>query len=123
MNVLLLEPDMVLGEVYSRALEAAGHRVDWQRTAATAVQALDGQAADVIIAELQIPVHNGMEFLYELRSYGDWRDIPVIIHSLLFPERVVKGLTYQELGIAQYLYKPQTTLSDLTAAVSATVVV
>jgi DNA-binding response OmpR family regulator len=122
MNILLVEPDLVLGEVYQQSLEAQGHQVVWQRTSAEAVQALDVQKADLVVTELQLPVHNGMEFLYELRSYSDWQHIPVIIHSSLPAERVVGGLTYSELDIKQYLYKPTTKLVDLNDAVNATLI-
>jgi hypothetical protein len=58
--------------------------------------------------------HNGYEFLYELRSYSDLLEIPVIVNSML-PEEdlLLNNEIKNELGIISYLYKPKTTLGKL----------
>jgi len=66
--------------------------------------------------ELQLASHNGIEFLYELRSYNDWQSIPVIIHSLV-PATAFTNIA-PELGVVSYLYKPTTTLKKLCTSVS-----
>jgi response regulator RpfG family c-di-GMP phosphodiesterase len=63
--------------------------------------------------------HSGIEFLNEFRSYPDWQDIPVVIHTHVpateFNDswKLLRG----ELGVRDYLYKPHTSLKRLTAAV------
>lgn len=121
-RVLLIEPDVVLGKTYSQALEYDGHNVWLHQVAGEAIQALDTLQIDAIIIELQLTRHNGLEFLYELRSYADWQTIPVIIHSFVEPEKIKNTLTYSELGVAECLYKPRTTLAQLSKAVDTVLV-
>ncbi len=113
MKVLVIEPDLIIGKVLSDYLGSTGHSVRLRQGAEESIAALDDQPADVIILELNIPGHNGLEFLYEMRSYTDWQDVPVIIHSFTPPVKLVDGLAYKELGVSKYLYKPETTLSNL----------
>ncbi len=118
-HILLLEPDTALGQTYQQALEHQGHHVWLYQVAGDAIQALDSLQIDAIVLELQLTRHNGLEFLYELRSYADWQDIPVIIHSFVMPDKIQNALTFKELGVAECLYKPRTTLAQLTGTVDA----
>jgi DNA-binding response OmpR family regulator len=118
-RILLLEPDAILGRSYVRALEKAGHEVNWCQTAQTAIHTADQTALDLIILELQLAAHSGVEFLYELRSYPEWGSLPIIINSHVPPNNV--GLDQQQLtnlGIVAYLYKPQTNLRNLQLMVN-----
>jgi DNA-binding response OmpR family regulator len=120
-RVLLLEPDIVLATIYGAALESAGHHVRLCHTAQTAIHVADAFQPQAIVAELQLPGHSGIEFLYEYRSYPEWQDIPVIIHTWV----PVAGLdtaapAAQQLGIRQHLYKPTTSLRHLIRAVNST---
>lgn len=114
-NILLLEPDYSLARAYKSALESAGHGVLVSASAQTAVDAADEVRPDVVIMELQLIAHSGIEFLYEFRSYVDWQDIPVIVLSKVPPAEFNQcGRTMREqLGVSAYCYKPQTDLKQL----------
>lgn len=118
MRVLLIEPDRILGQTYTRALRRAGHKVRLVSSAQAAVYGVDTVRPDVIVLELQLPVHNGVEFLYEFRSYSEWLDIPVVVHSFVPPYEVAAPTLQRELGVRQFLYKPATSLARLVAAVA-----
>lgn len=114
MQVLLVEPDKVLANTYKHALKYAGHDVTWVSSAQDAIAQVDKKTPDCIILEVQLTGHNGIEFLFELRSYTDLHNIPVILNTLV-PEHDL-GLTdstKQQLGIAEYLYKPHASLRTL----------
>ena len=118
MKILVIEPDLVLAQTYIEVLNRAGHSAKSAHTAQDAVYHLDQIIPDLIIIEIQMANHNGVEFLYELRSYPEWQTIPVIVHSFV-PKRLVQSqLTSRQLGIKACLYKPSTTLQQLVAAVS-----
>lgn len=119
-NVLLIEPDMRLAAVYQAALQAAGHTVWAGATAQMAISCADEQRPDVVVLELQMPRHNGVEFLYEFHSYADWQTVPVVLHTVVpAGEMVHMRQTMQKLlGVRAYLYKPQATLADLTQKVA-----
>ncbi len=124
-HVLLLEPDAILANAYTRAFEHVGHT--WQRTvsAQDAVFQVDEKRPDVIIVELQLVGHSGIEFLYELRSYHEWQGIPVVVHSCIPPTEFADSqvLLRQKLGVTTYLYKPHTSLQTLLRTINETVAI
>ncbi|MFA5004131.1 MAG: response regulator [Candidatus Saccharimonadales bacterium] len=118
MHVLLIEPDKILSNIYVRSLVGAGHTVAATMNAQHAIQLADEQQPDLVIVELQLKGHNGVEFLYEFRSYQEWLTIPVLVHSFVPPTEFVRTpLLTQELGVNDYLYKPTTSLAKLIQAV------
>jgi DNA-binding response OmpR family regulator len=118
-RILLIEPDRLLAGIYAKSLAAAKHRVTISATAQAAITAADRQRPDLVILELQLVEHSGIEFLYEFRSYPEWQGIPAIVHSLVPPAEFSgsEQLLRDELGVAAYLYKPRTSIRDLLAAV------
>jgi DNA-binding response OmpR family regulator len=120
MHILLIEPDKILAETYYRTLQAAGHTVTVVHSAQSGISGADRQKPDVVILELQLVEHSGIEFLYEFRSYDDWRMVPVLILSQVPAAEFNTSwqLLEQELGVSRYLYKSQTTLRQLLSVVS-----
>lgn len=119
-SVLLVEPDRSLALAYARALETAGHAAHVCPSAQTALEAADDVNPEVVLLELQLVAHSGVEFLYEFRSYADWQDVPVIILSKVPPAEFNQSIRMMQehLGIAAYCYKPQTDLSHILHEVS-----
>lgn len=118
-NILMLEPDKVLGNTYQKALEHEGHGVRRTVSAQDAVFQVDELLPDLILVEIQLVAHSGIEFLYELRSYADWQRIPVLIHSCIPPLEFEESMELFKtmLHVRAYLYKPHTTLQTLLRAV------
>ena len=83
--------------------------------------AADQQLPDLVIVELQLIEHSGIEFLYEFRSYTEWQSIPVIIQSQVPPSEFSANWQSlkQQLGIDTYLYKPHASLQKLLKAAAA----
>lgn len=119
MRILLIEPDALLGKTYAKALEAVGHTVDSVRNAQAAIIAADDHLPDLVILELQLPSHNGIAFLQEFRSYHDWSEIPVILHTFAPPhaQDTAEAIVAKQYGVTAWLYKPQTTLPQLLSVV------
>lgn len=118
MNILLIEPDSKLAGIYKRALESAGHAVAWAASAQAAVHAADDVLPDVVFLELQLSTHNGVEFMYEFRSYPEWKDVPIVLLTMVAPSSL--QITKEQIlsfGIKDILYKPATSLRQLTEAV------
>ncbi len=119
-TILLIEPDAVLARIYNAILQPKGYNVILVAGAQDAVVAADNLKPDLVICELQLVSHSGIEFLYEFRSYPDWRDVPVIVLSLVplveFNDSLY-GLN-ERLGVVKYLYKPTTGLAELAREVS-----
>jgi len=121
MHILLIEPDRLLARSYQQALEQAGYSVATGPTAQVAIHAADTQRPDIVILEIQLVSHSGIEFLYEFRSYADWQHIPVIVLSQVPPAEFSDSwaILKDELGVAAYYYKPHTSLTQLLRAVNA----
>ncbi len=119
MRVLLVEPDRSLGKIYERALNKAGYEVSVCQGAQAAIHAADSAKPDVVVVELQLPEHGGVEFLHEFRSYPEWQHVPVILQTFV-PQQNINGWHkhFASLGITDYLYKPAATLSHLVRAVN-----
>lgn len=120
MHVLLIEPDVLLAKAYTQAFQQTGMSVRAVADAQSAINAADMKRPDVVVLELQLVAHNGIEFLHEFRSYAEWQDIPVIINSMIHP-RVLTGFVSlrRDLGVEECYYKPMISLATLTAAVLA----
>jgi DNA-binding response OmpR family regulator len=119
MKILLIEPDRLLAGTYKKALEQASHSVVVASTAQAAIHAADDLQPDLVILELQLVSHSGIEFLYEFRSYADWQAIPVVVVSNVPPGEFADSwqLLREELGVQNYHYKPRTTLRALLRTV------
>ena len=119
-SILLIEDDDWLAEMYVDALKLSKMcTVKWTRTAEEALRFLDTErGVDLIILDMFLPAHNGIEFLHELSSYTDINPIPVLILSsvsqrdfVMAPER------WEHYGVVEYLYKPNTKPQDLVTAI------
>lgn len=125
MKIILLEPDKVLADTYRQALIHAGHKVTMCATAQAAIFAAEDLSPDMVIVELQLTAHSGIEFLYEFRSYDDWVTVPVIVLSNV-PAGEFNGswdMLREQLGVRAYHYKPVTSLQALLRSVQAVGVV
>lgn len=118
-NIVLIEPNTVLATTYRRALQTAGHIVRRAAGAQAAIELADEQVPDLVVLDLQLSGHSGIEFLHEFRSYPEWQSIPLIIntglsHAVLAPMRHI--LT-RDFGVGRILYKPKASLEELLRAV------
>ena len=120
MNILIVEPDRLLAWTYAQALQGAGHTMTCRPTAQGAIFAADSSEPDLVLLELQLVSHSGIEFLYEFRSYPEWQDIPVIVLSQVPPTEFLDSwdVLRNELGVTEYLYKPHTTLAKLQRTIN-----
>ncbi len=120
-HVLLLEPNTILAATYQAAFTAHGFTAVAVSGAQNGIHAIDARQPDVIVLELQLPSHNGVEFLHELRSYPEWHDIPVVVHTSLTPVQTESyvSILHDALGVRAVLYKHGTSLAELVNAVKA----
>jgi DNA-binding response OmpR family regulator len=120
-KLLLIESDALLAAGAIKVLKKAGHSVDWQVDPQAALDKADKDLPELIILDIMLAGHSGVEFLYEFRSYADWRRIPVVIFCSLSAEELKEALSgFEHLSLEAYHYKPATTLSELAATVERT---
>lgn len=113
-QILLVEPDKQLAETIRKYLAKHGLEVVVAHGAQEAVTLADKSRPELIVLEIAMSKHNGVAFLQELRSYDDWRELPVIIYSQIARDDTgVDEAGWQKLGVAEYLYKSTNTLATL----------
>ena len=114
---MLLEPDADQSEAITAALQAAGYAVRHAHSAQEAIRHSDQAVPALVVLELSLQAHNGIEFLHEFRSYAEWTLVPVVVFSA---QRLADPRQLAHFGDVTYLYKPATSLADLCRHVQAT---
>lgn len=121
MYIIIIEPDHILAKEYKRAFKEAGLNTATCSNAQEAIMSIDKKTPDVVVVEMQLAGHSGVEFLHEFRSYEDWSSIPVIVHSKI-PEYAIGAdkKTWNSFGVVRYFYKSNTSIKQLIGAIKAT---
>lgn len=113
--VLVIEPDEVQAKLIESSLKSQNWTIQSTYSAQSAIAMADKNRPDIVVLELVLPRHNGIEFLHEFRSYPEWSQIPIVIFSLQYLD---DRTLLDDLGAINYLYKPQTTLARLKEVIS-----
>jgi DNA-binding response OmpR family regulator len=114
-DVLLVEDDPSVLEMYRLKLELDGYRVSTALDGEEGLQKAGDLTPDIIFLDIRLPKMDGLEVLRKLRAQETTRNIPVIILSNYDEEDLVaRGL---RLGAHEYLIKARTTPSSLSEGI------
>ncbi len=118
-KALIIEDDLWLLEMYQDSLVSGGIEVFPASSAESGLSTLDShEDINLIILDMFLPSHSGIEFLHEIASYSDVNKLPIIILSSVSKRDF--GMTderWLHYGVVEYLYKPQTKPQDLLVAI------
>lgn len=112
MQVLLIESDPLLASSIVAYMHKQGMQISSVTTAQGAIAACDTSTPNIVILDMALIGHGGIEFLHEFRSYHDWQNVPVIAWSMQHIT-VTQSQALLQLGVSGVLYKPKTTLQQL----------
>lgn len=113
-DVLIVEPSKDLALVISHAFARKEITSKVAYTAQEAIGLADSQSPKLVVIELLIPKHNGLEFIHEFRSYSDWIDVPIIIYSQISSDEAgISPQIMEDMGILEHFYKPTVSLEKL----------
>ncbi len=107
-QVLLVEDEPWLGELYCRLLGHAGHTVNWCRDGYDAINLIDAARPHVIVLDLLLPWANGLQLLHELASHADLGSIPVVLCSNVALQNVEPAIL-RHYGVVALIDKTETT--------------
>lgn len=116
-KILLVEDDVWLSDLYFDALanSAVVLRAD---SAEQALEVIDENQIDLVVLDMFLPGHNGVELLHEIASYDDSANIPVVILSAVHEREFnLPKNRWHHYGVIEYLYKPETKPRQLVEAV------
>lgn len=112
--ILILEPDKIIANSISEKLTRLNYEVKVCTNAQDAIVNIDKKIPELILLEVMLPRHNGIEFIYEVRSYPDWQNIPVVIFSFVRKSDLIGDLKLiNDLGIESIEYKPEKSTTSL----------
>jgi len=103
-NVVLIEDDLVLGDLILEVLVLNNFNVKWFKNGREAITYLHTHIPEIIISDLIMPLMNGEELFLEIRKINKFNTIPFIIISANTSDEVkIKQL---ENGVNDYILKP-----------------
>lgn len=106
-NVLIVDDSIIIRKMVAKTLSISDLDIGEYYFAANGKQALEyleDQWIDIVFADINMPVMNGMEMLDEMANRDILSTIPVVIISTERSEPRMKEL--KEKGIQAYLQKP-----------------
>jgi CheY-like chemotaxis protein len=86
MKVLIVEDDQSLRVVIRMILENAGYEVSEARNGRAALESIESGVPGVILADMRMPIMNGVELVDHLRSDPRTASIPVVLMSGLLTD-------------------------------------
>ena len=114
-DVLLVEDDPSVLEMYRLKLELDGYRVNTAEDGEEGLEKAGRLNPDIIFLDIRLPKMDGLEVLRRLRAAAKTRDIPVIILSNYDEDDLVaRGL---RLGAHEYLIKARITPTSLSEGI------
>lgn len=116
-NIIIVEDDMNLANIYREKLTAAGHAVTVVPDT-DAVKTVTGNKPDLILLDILMPNVGGLDILRELKADPVVSGIPVLLLTNVAEDAsIAKGL---ELGAYGYLLKSETTPDLILSRVNMT---
>lgn len=114
MRLLLVEDDPTLGMVVQRGLAEDGHAVDWERTLASATEAVRLNPYQLVVLDLGLPDGDGLDLCRSMRAHGN----PARVLLLTARDSLGDKVSGLDAGADDYLTKPFDT-PELSARVRA----
>ncbi|MFZ5364308.1 MAG: response regulator [Patescibacteria group bacterium] len=111
-TILVVEDEEALQEAIQTKLKKQGkYRVLSALSAEEALGVLVKDTPDLVWLDLLLPGMGGFQFLSNLRSTPQWRNLPVVIVSVSgTPEKIQRAF---ELNVIDYIVKSQYKLEDI----------
>lgn len=102
MRILLIEDDLMVGDVMVASLRDASYAADWVQNGNDALTSCRSQHYDIVLLDLGLPGQDGFSVLRALRRQGSTVPVVIVTAREALPDRL-HGL---DSGADDYLIKP-----------------
>lgn len=107
-RILIVEDDVTTRQMLQRHLENHGFRVAVAAHGQEALERLKRGDVDLVVTDVNMPVMNGVEFIYRMRQEPAYQHIPALVMSsdswislnALLGEKGVEGVLHKPLDLA-----------------------
>lgn len=117
LDVLLVEDDRDIAEMYRRRLAADGLNVEVTESALAALTRLRQAEVGLVLLDIRLPDLDGFEVLQAMRAEPELARIPVLMLTNYGEPSTVRRAA--ELGAAEYLVKASVTPTEVAERVRA----
>jgi CheY-like chemotaxis protein len=114
LNILLVEDDTTIAEMYRVQLEYDGYNVTLVTTGQAALSEMADSRPDIILLDLLLPDRSGLEVMLELKQAFPDHPPVVILSNYGEPAMIERGLA---LGAVEYLVKSRVTPDSVSRAI------
>lgn len=114
-NVLLVDDDLTLREMYEERLKTEGFNIIQATNGEEALQKAHETKPNVILLDIMMPKVNGFDVLKVLKADPELKDIPVIVLTALIQD--VDRVQGKKLGAADYIVKSETMPGEVIAKI------
>ena len=103
-KIMVVDDDRTQLTALSLALERQGHHVIPVQNAEDVLPALARDTPDLLMLDILMPKLDGLQLLRRIKDEEQWRDLPVLMISVLAPEEATEASL--GLGAADFIAKP-----------------
>src|SRR2546422_918898 len=80
-QILIIEDDQLMADIYSDKLRAEGFGVQVAANGKCGLETFNGHHADLVLLDLMLPGMNGVEVLRAIRSRFSHQELPVVVFT------------------------------------------
>jgi len=104
LTIITVDDSRTMRDMVSYTLKEAGYNVLEAEDGQQALSVLNGQKADVVITDLNMPNMDGIELIKSLRAQNDYRATPILM--LTTESDDAKKNAGREAGATGWIVKP-----------------
>ena len=117
-EILLVEDDVILVEMYQAKFELEGHMVKVATNGEECLEILNEYKPELILLDILMPKLNGFHVLKEIKKQPGLRQIPIILLTNLGEAEVdMNRELASALGVSDYLIKSRHTPDEVVEKV------
>lgn len=111
---MIIEPSPEMSATLAKALRREGIKFEIVSSSEEAIAKAENKELKAVVVELLLAKHNGLEFIYEFRTYADWDNVKLFLYTHLSKDEInLSEKLMREIGIDRHYYKPTTSLKKL----------